>query len=93
MRAVVGDIRRNTDPGTKRLDVESRRLLEFAAVWAPYGGASEEDILVNFGLTPDRFVERLWKIIPEIKARNDVIGLIARAYPNRRHTDNSVSHR
>jgi hypothetical protein len=32
-------------------------------MWAPYGGATEEEILVNFGMTPDRFLERLLQIL------------------------------
>ena len=33
----------------KHPDTEAERLIEFASVWAPYGGATEEEILVQFG--------------------------------------------
>ncbi|WKN60838.1 hypothetical protein HJ581_0045100 [Rhodococcus opacus] len=49
----------------KHPDVESQRLIEFAHMWAPYGGASEEEILVRFGMTRSRFIERLWRVVPE----------------------------
>jgi len=42
---------------------ESEDLVAFARMWAPYGGATEEEILVNFGMTPDRFLERLLQIL------------------------------
>ena len=38
-------------------------MVAVARMWAPYGGATEEEILVNFGMTPDRFLERLLQIL------------------------------
>lgn len=34
-------------------------LLEFARRWEPFGGPRAADILVEFGMTPRRFSERL----------------------------------
>jgi len=40
-------------------------LLDFARAWAPFGGPPEEETLVNFGMCPRRFTERLWQVIGE----------------------------
>ncbi|PBC51917.1 hypothetical protein CJ179_00410 [Rhodococcus sp. ACS1] len=67
-------------------DPEADRLIEFAVIWAPFGGATEEDILVNFGMTTRRFIERLWQVIPESNCVQDEIRSLANAYPHhRRH--------
>ncbi|MGW5151502.1 hypothetical protein [Rhodococcus koreensis] len=62
-------------------DAEAERLIEFASMWAPFGGATEEEILVHFGMTTHRFLERLWQVIAESEcAEEEVVGL-ARIYP------------
>ena len=63
-------------------DTESERLIEFAVRWAPFGGATEEEILVHFGMTPRRFIERLWQVIPESTCAQDEIRVLASAYPD-----------
>lgn len=88
--AIANGVGKNVDARTKHLDVESQRLLEFAAVWAPYGGTSEEDILVNFGMTTDRFVERLWQVL---HCGSHEIDVCMRAYPDRRHGNTAASNR
>ncbi|MDI9977212.1 hypothetical protein [Rhodococcus sp. IEGM 1307] len=44
-------------------DIEAERLIKFATMWAPYKGASEEEISMQFGMTRHRFLERLWQVI------------------------------
>ena len=44
---------------------EAERLIALARMWAPFGGASGEDTLVHFGLTPHRFIDRLWQAVAE----------------------------
>lgn len=34
-------------------------LLAFATKWLPFGGAPAEDVFITFGLTAERFRERL----------------------------------
>ncbi|MFF0818140.1 DUF3263 domain-containing protein [Rhodococcus sp. NPDC003318] len=41
------------------MDPHDRELLEFARRWEHFGGPSDADILVEFGMTPSRFSERL----------------------------------
>jgi hypothetical protein len=48
---------------------------------------------VNFGLTTDRFVERLWKIIPESNCGSTEIDVFARVHPERQHADKRIGSR
>lgn len=50
-------------------------------MWAPYGGASSEDLLVNFGMTVERFVERLWQLVKEVDCAPETIEVLVAAYP------------
>jgi hypothetical protein len=43
------------------VDREVEDILEFVRTWAPYGGAPEE-MLVRFGMSPSRFMEKLREI-------------------------------
>ncbi|QDQ95387.1 hypothetical protein FND50_34825 [Rhodococcus sp. WB9] len=52
-------------------------------MWAPYGGATEE-ILIHFGMTTRRFIERLWQVVPESNCRQDEIRSLSSAYPRNR---------
>ena len=38
---------------------EEMELVTFAARWHPYGGPEDAEILIHFGLTPDRYHLRL----------------------------------
>ncbi|WP_083853121.1 DUF3263 domain-containing protein [Rhodococcus sp. DK17] len=52
-----------------QMNPHDREILEFARRWAPFGGPRAADILVEFGMTPSRFAERLeelWR--PRIRA-------------------------
>ncbi|QSE84896.1 hypothetical protein JWS14_40330 [Rhodococcus koreensis] len=42
---------------------EDNELLEFAAQWAPFGGASAGDVFETFGMTLDRYHRRLRQIL------------------------------
>ncbi|KXF52264.1 MULTISPECIES: hypothetical protein [unclassified Rhodococcus (in: high G+C Gram-positive bacteria)] len=66
----------------KHPDTEAESLIEFASKWAPFGGASEEEILVHFGMPLRRFIERLWQVIPESKCGQDEIRILASVYPH-----------
>jgi hypothetical protein len=65
-------------------DTDTWRLIEFASMWAPYGGASAEDILVRFGMTPSRFIDRLWEIIPQYNFSPEQLRHLTKAYPRHR---------
>lgn len=62
-------------------EAEAERLIDFARRWAPFGGPSEEDVLVHFGMTSRRFIERLWQVLPESNGIQDEMHLLASAYP------------
>ncbi|MDI9948028.1 MULTISPECIES: hypothetical protein [Rhodococcus] len=63
-------------------DAEAEHLIEFAIRWAPFGVAHEEEVLVHFGMTTRRFIERLWQVIPESNCVHDEIRILASAYPH-----------
>lgn len=42
---------------------EKARILGFALQWQHYGGGSNEDIYVNFGLSPRQYFMRLLRIL------------------------------
>ncbi len=51
------------EPGAARasrgIDREDHQVLAFAVMWLPYGGPPGEETLVRFGLTRDRYLDRL----------------------------------
>ncbi|BAH50977.1 hypothetical protein RW1_012_01640 [Rhodococcus wratislaviensis NBRC 100605] len=49
-------------------------------MWVPFGGATEEDILVRFGMSRRRFIERLWQVLAESNCGQDEIRNLASAY-------------
>ena len=65
----------------KHRDTEAERLIEFASIWIPYGGPNEEDILVHFGMSRLRFIERLWQVMPESNCAREEICSLASTYP------------
>ena len=71
-------------------DAEAEHLIEFAIRWAPYGGATAEEILVQFGMTRRRFIERLWQVIPESNCVEDEMSRLAGAYPTDKQGSSSV---
>ncbi|TQC41707.1 hypothetical protein EEB14_53150 [Rhodococcus sp. WS4] len=73
----------------RRRDTEAEHLIGFARMWAPFGGASEEDILVHFGLTTHRFIDRLWQAIAESTCAEDEILRLACVYPQHWKTSES----
>ncbi|RYF57120.1 MAG: hypothetical protein EOO27_16430 [Comamonadaceae bacterium] len=68
-------------------DVDAERLIEFATMWAPYGGVPDEEILVNFGMTQRRFIERLWQVIPESNCAQDELRILSSTYPHHPRTN------
>jgi hypothetical protein len=48
---------------TRRIDRADHELLTFAISWLPYGGGPEDEILVNFGMTTQRYLSRLREVV------------------------------
>lgn len=42
---------------------EECTLVQTALAWEPYGGPTEEDLFVNFGLSTEKFYERIRVIL------------------------------
>lgn len=47
------------------IDREDHELLSFAVSWLPYGGGPSDEILIRFGLTKERYLMRLRRIVDE----------------------------
>ena len=43
----------------RRIDRADHELLTFAISWLPYGGGPDDEILVNFGLSKQSYLDRL----------------------------------
>lgn len=43
----------------KWMNPHDQKLLNFARRWEPFGGPEAADLLIEFGMTPSRFAERL----------------------------------
>jgi hypothetical protein len=48
-----------TDPAWAPISREDNDLLTFAVNWLPYGGGPEDEILVTFGLSHQRYLDRV----------------------------------
>lgn len=61
MHREQGIVRRAPSARSKRPAVSSvdRSMVEMACRWMPFGGPPAEDIMVNFGLTPNDYYRRL----------------------------------
>jgi hypothetical protein len=49
--------------------IEDAQILEFARRWLPYGGGSAEDLLVEFGMTPAGYLDRLRRVLDKPVSR------------------------
>lgn len=64
--------RRSGRTGTGEPDGIGRaehELLRFAIIWLPYGCGPDDDILINFGLTRQSYLDRLREVIGRSKNR------------------------
>ena len=60
--------------------VEADRVIQFANTWKPYGGASDEEIFVNFGMTRDRFFRKLWHCMTRVGLDREIATELADPY-------------
>ena len=51
------------------MDRFDREILDYVRSWTPYGGPPPDEVLVEFGLTPRQFANRVNLIIAEENAR------------------------
>ncbi|MGW5152778.1 DUF3263 domain-containing protein [Rhodococcus koreensis] len=83
---------RPTD-GIGAVSAEDRMMIDFARRWLPFERPPQEDILVEFGLTPLVFAERVTKLLDaprllglsmvEVNALQAMVAGIGRAVPRR----------
>lgn len=55
-------VRRTADAARRLINRHDHELLGFTISWLPYGQVPEDELLVRFGLTRERFTERLREI-------------------------------
>jgi hypothetical protein len=48
---------------------DQQAMLEFARIWAPYGGAQPGDIFVMFGMSPTKFYDIIRRLLHTVHAR------------------------
>ncbi|WP_370185098.1 DUF3263 domain-containing protein [Rhodococcus wratislaviensis] len=48
---------------------DHRAMLEFARIWAPYGGAHPGDIFVGFGMSPAKFYHIIRRLLQTVHVR------------------------
>ncbi len=51
------------------MDRYDREILDYVRSWSPYGGPPADELLLEFGLTPDQLSERVEHIIAAEKSR------------------------
>lgn len=49
-----------------------RELVEFVVAWLPYGGPSEEEAFVEFGMSRERLRQRFLQIVRRFRSRSDL---------------------
>jgi hypothetical protein len=47
------------------MDSFDAAILEFARRWSPFGGPRSEDVLIEFGMTPEQYEEHVTRIYDE----------------------------
>ncbi|WP_424810016.1 hypothetical protein [Rhodococcus sp. 27YEA15] len=62
---------------------EDAYFMRFAWHWAPYGGPSAGDIFTEFGIPRDKFVERVWLLVPQFCFESGMIAALESAYPRK----------
>jgi hypothetical protein len=56
------------------LDKHEVAMLRFARQWTPFGGGSDEEIFVEFGITPRAYFERLIELLsPDVTPKLSAI--------------------
>lgn len=77
------------DPKRARPAVSSRvsaarEMIDFALIWAPYGGPSEEQTFPLYGLSRTEFDSRVWVSVESAECSDDEIKTLSRTYKRHR---------
>jgi hypothetical protein len=52
-----------TDIPDRHIDRDDHDMLVFAVRWLPYGGGPDDEILITFGMTPERYRQCLRDVV------------------------------
>lgn len=58
-------------------------MVSFALSWAPYGGPSEEEIFLRYGIPNPVFVDKLWASVANFELGRKIHQALLDAYPQR----------
>ena len=62
-------------------DREAEEILRFARIWAPYGGAPDDETFQRFGMSRPRFFDKLWESVRDSGCGQHLESQLAIAYP------------
>ena len=71
-------------PTSQSISPEIVQAIEFARRWAPYGGPSDEDVFIRFGISRPRFNREVWELLirNDIELSPEAVRLYTSAYPS-----------
>lgn len=55
------------------MDPFDRQIVQYARLWAPFGGPPQDEILPRFGLTVPQFTSRLGELISALQAAESTL--------------------
>lgn len=75
---------RTTQLANQSISLKFVQVVEFARQWAPYGGPSDEDIFIRFGMSRPRFNREVWELLihNDIRLPPEDFPLYTAAYPS-----------
>jgi hypothetical protein len=62
---------------------ESSDMIRFARMWAPFGGAPDDEIMVRFGMTKPRFLDVLMQVLTASGGDPEIAPPLTRLYGTR----------
>jgi len=60
---------------------EADHIVGFARIWAPYGGAPDDEVFQRFGMARSRFIEKVWETIQDAGCDSRIADQLATVYP------------
>jgi hypothetical protein len=68
---------------------EAQEIFRFAQIWIPFGGAPSGEIFQTFGMSRQRFLQKLWQSVHDLECDPTCSDQLAETYPvsNAHHRD------
>lgn len=68
-------------PAGRQLSRDAEDIIDFARVWAAFGGVPADETFVRFGMSRTRFVDQLWQVIREFGCDGDLAHRFRETFP------------